>query len=57
MSMAEIRAVSIAAPAFNEAAGIRETVCLWLGYLRHYPGVDNFEIVVCNDGSQRSTPY
>lgn len=50
-----LRSVSLAAPAYNEAAGIEEVVSAWARYLtaRCRPG--QFEIVVCNDGSRDET--
>ncbi len=47
--------ISIAAPAYNEAENIRPLVENWLRFLetRFRPG--DFEIVICNDGSQDNT--
>jgi glycosyltransferase involved in cell wall biosynthesis len=46
-------ALSLAAPAFNEAAGIESVVCDWSATLS---GVQaSFELVICNDGSQDET--
>lgn len=53
--MPDIRAVSLAAPAFNEADGIHDSICHWLEFLRKYPGLEDFEVVVCNDGSTDAT--
>ena len=50
-----VTAISIATPAFNEAAGIRQVVEGWIESLRSSPGIDDFEIVVCNDGSRDCT--
>jgi dolichol-phosphate mannosyltransferase len=47
--------VSIAAPAYNEEAGIGEIITEWLRFLRACPDVERFEIVVCNDGSRDRT--
>lgn len=47
--------VSIAAPAYNEEASIGETILAWLRFLRMSPDVEQFEIVVCNDGSRDRT--
>ena len=47
--------ISIAAPAFNEAAGIVEVVRSWAEYLRERFAADAFEIVVCDDGSTDGT--
>jgi dolichol-phosphate mannosyltransferase len=53
MLLNPIAALSIAAPAYNEAAGIEQVVRDWAAYLR--PRVPHFEIVICNDGSSDST--
>ncbi|UQR61350.1 glycosyltransferase family 2 protein [Bradyrhizobium sp. C-145] len=45
----------MAAPAYNEEAGIREVVNSWIGFLRKSSDVHDFEIVVCNDGSDDNT--
>jgi dolichol-phosphate mannosyltransferase len=47
--------ISVAAPAYNEASGIEDVVHDWLRFLRRAPGVADFEIVVCNDGSRDRT--
>lgn len=47
--------LSIAAPAYNEAAGIMEVLNGWLDYLRRCSGIERFEIVICNDGSRDET--
>jgi glycosyltransferase involved in cell wall biosynthesis len=47
--------LSIAAPAFNEGAVIRDVVEGWLDHLTHLPEVTEFEIVICNDGSRDAT--
>lgn len=47
--------LSVAAPAYNEGAGIRAVVENWLNFLRDSPEVTRFEIVICNDGSSDST--
>jgi len=47
--------LSIAAPAFNEAAGIREVICKWYHYLKKQNDITQFEIVICNDGSEDNT--
>lgn len=46
--------LSVACPAYNEAAGIADVVRRWVEYLRRQP-IDDFEIVVCNDGSRDTT--
>ena len=51
----EVRKVSLAAPAYNEEAGIAEIVQAWLSYLRTLDWLEEFEIVICNDGSTDST--
>jgi dolichol-phosphate mannosyltransferase len=54
--MAElVRKLSVAAPAYNEAAGIELIVQHWADYLRATPGIEAFEIIVCNDGSRDNT--
>jgi glycosyltransferase involved in cell wall biosynthesis len=50
-----IEAVSIAAPAYNEAEGIEDVVRHWIDYLRGSPAIKRFEVVVCNDGSRDDT--
>jgi glycosyltransferase involved in cell wall biosynthesis len=50
-----VRAISIAAPAYNEAEGIIEVVEGWLTYLSNLKELTDFEIVVCNDGSGDKT--
>ena len=52
---ATISFLSVAAPAYNEAAGIAEVVRRWTAYLHDFPGVEKFEIVICNDGSSDGT--
>lgn len=47
--------VSIAAPAYNEAAHIAATVTEWREYLAGHPAIGDWEIVVCNDGSTDAT--
>ncbi|HVN91291.1 MAG TPA: glycosyltransferase family 2 protein [Candidatus Binataceae bacterium] len=47
--------LSLAAPAFNEAEGIRQVVRDWLDHLRQLDAIEEFEIVVCNDGSRDAT--
>src|SRR5579872_4872534 len=50
-----IRSLSVAAPAYNEAACLETVASDWLEYLRSRPDLDSFEIVVCNDGSRDAT--
>ena len=47
--------LSLACPAYNEADGIEKIVEGWLTYLRALPGLERFEIIVCNDGSRDAT--
>lgn len=47
--------LSLAAPAFNEAEGIRLVVESWHQYLAAQKHIQDFEIVVCNDGSRDAT--
>jgi dolichol-phosphate mannosyltransferase len=47
--------LSIAAPAYNESAGLRAVVIAWQHYLRQQTDVTEFEIVICNDGSSDDT--
>lgn len=50
-----IRSVSVAAPAYNESAGIGPVVTGWLKFLRSRPELQSFEVVICNDGSRDET--
>ncbi|MDR3373782.1 MAG: glycosyltransferase family 2 protein [Ancalomicrobiaceae bacterium] len=50
-----LRSVSLAAPAYNEAAGIARVVRSWDAFLSAYTGLDRYEIIVCNDGSKDDT--
>ncbi len=52
---ASLRSLAIAAPAFNEAAGIEAFVRSWLETLSRKVGLQYAEIVVCNDGSRDDT--
>ncbi len=47
--------LSVAAPAYNESAGIGPIVQHWVDYLRNAPQIPDFEIVICNDGSRDNT--
>lgn len=50
-----VLSLSLAAPAFNEAAGIEAVIVEWLKYLRADPNLQALEIVVCDDGSTDGT--
>jgi glycosyltransferase involved in cell wall biosynthesis len=54
MSTLPIR-LSLAAPAYNEAEGIEAVIADWHGFLAAQSCVAEFEIVICNDGSQDKT--
>lgn len=47
--------LSIAVPAYNEAAGIETVIHHWHAYLSRQPELAEFEIVICNDGSTDNT--
>lgn len=47
--------LSVAAPAYNEAAGIEGTIAEWCDFLPTCGEVASFEIVICNDGSKDDT--
>jgi len=47
--------LSVASPAYNEAAGIEKVVRRWLEYLETSPQFQDFEVIVCNDGSRDET--
>jgi dolichol-phosphate mannosyltransferase len=47
--------LSVAAPAYNESAGVRQVVAAWVDYLQKHPAIQQFEIVICNDGSTDNT--
>ncbi|MES2471449.1 MAG: glycosyltransferase family 2 protein, partial [Pseudomonadota bacterium] len=47
--------LSVAAPAYNEAAGIEAVVAEWHGFLAGRSDIASFEIVICNDGSMDGT--
>jgi len=47
--------LSIAAPAYNEGAGIEKVLSEWARYLAERCAPADFEIVICNDGSKDGT--
>ncbi|HWU54271.1 MAG TPA: glycosyltransferase, partial [Rhizomicrobium sp.] len=47
--------LSVAAPAYNEAAGIEAVIANWHDFLSARPELAEFEIVVCDDGSSDAT--
>lgn len=47
--------LSIAAPAYNEMAGIEHIIRHWHIFLKNETTIKSFEIVICNDGSQDET--
>lgn len=47
--------LSVAAPAYNEAAGIAAVIANWHDFLSAQAALAEFEIVVCNDGSSDTT--
>jgi dolichol-phosphate mannosyltransferase len=47
--------LSVAAPAYNEAAGIEAVIAEWHCFLSALDDVAEFEIVICNDGSKDAT--
>ena len=51
----KVHKLSLAAPAYNESAGIVPLVDGWLAYLRQAKLAGAFEIVICNDGSKDQT--
>jgi len=50
-----IRFISIAAPAYNEENNIKNVVLNWISYLTTLQELDDYEIVICNDGSTDKT--
>lgn len=48
-------ALSVAAPAYNEAGNIAAAIAEWSTFLDAHPNVSEWEIVVCNDGSTDGT--
>lgn len=50
-----LSSVAIAAPAYNEAAGIEACVSTWIDALASRPWISYAEIIVCNDGSVDDT--
>ena len=47
--------LSIAAPAYDEQEGITAVLDGWVAYLRRSCQIEQFEIVICNDGSRDAT--
>ena len=47
--------LSVAAPAYNEEAGIEAVIINWHGFLSAQKDLAGFEIVICNDGSSDGT--
>jgi dolichol-phosphate mannosyltransferase len=47
--------LSVAAPAYNEAEGIEAVIADWHRFLSAQSDLAEFEIVICNDGSQDRT--
>ena len=47
--------LSVAAPAYNEAAGIEDVIADWYNFLSAQADLAEFEIVICNDGSTDAT--
>jgi dolichol-phosphate mannosyltransferase len=54
MSISGPLRLSVAAPAYNEAAGIEAVLTNWHDFLSAQP-LDSFEIVICDDGSTDGT--
>jgi len=50
-----VREISLAAPAYNEAEGIGKVVMAWLEHLKSLEFLNEFEIIICNDGSSDRT--
>jgi dolichol-phosphate mannosyltransferase len=47
--------LSVAAPAYNEAAGLEAVIADWHRFLSAQSSLAEFEIVICNDGSKDAT--
>lgn len=47
--------LSLAAPAYNEGEILQNLVESWRDFLLNHPQISQFEIVICNDGSQDNT--
>jgi len=54
-SLASPLRLSVAAPAYNEAAGIEAVIADWHRFLSAQGDLVEFEIVICNDGSRDAT--
>lgn len=50
-----MKELSLAAPAYNEAETLYGIVENWIAYLKEFPGLSDFEIVIVNDGSRDDT--
>lgn len=53
--MSEPIKLSVAAPAYNESAGIETVITEWHSFLSACDDISEFEIVICNDGSKDRT--
>jgi dolichol-phosphate mannosyltransferase len=47
--------LSIACPAYNEAAGINDVVRRWIDYVQQSRPLHDCEVIICNDGSRDGT--
>jgi dolichol-phosphate mannosyltransferase len=47
--------ISIATPAYQEGENMRELILGWIAYLQSHFGAEDYEIVVCDDGSRDNT--
>ncbi|MFJ2369557.1 glycosyltransferase family 2 protein [Microbacterium sp. NPDC087665] len=48
--------LSVVSPAYNEEAALAATLEEWATYLSEHKEIDDWEIVVCDDGSSDATP-
>jgi glycosyltransferase involved in cell wall biosynthesis len=51
----KLKSLAIAAPAYNESECIREVVESWHEYLKNNKNIEQYEIIICNDGSTDET--